>query len=261
MWSKREHPSIEALSNHIGQNVGKLLRIAQNFSLTFFNKNGIVKIEYVLKNGEKRYLQLFICEGESSYHVYFLNKIIDKYCLFNIPEELKEEVFSTKYNICDYDTCYLVLNKQEAKRTEELMSFISPHGDNFIIDESVISAYTKVSDIVAEYTEVKNFQSSSELEKLRPNEKNYYLGLDIRKCLVEKIARCCQKTMFFKENHIVINEFPEEYKIQIVLQNDDSRKIMYCIFDKNMFFMKNVNGVWNKEILPNTIRNVTQCFL
>lgn len=262
MWNKKEYPKIKNLVEFIGQKVKEELSFL-SYTIDFFSIKEIVSLVFTDKKNTLVYLNLFVKESDSEYTVHILNKIITADALFNIPTRYKDDVFTNTVLLQYNQDIYLSICSSEITNISEL----SPHcktGRDLIIDESIVEEETVVKDIINQYLDVQTFIKSEEFTKLKKQEADYIQSFNLKKGLIDRFAQACQKAMKFHSNSVNINEFPTEYKIQIVLEGDDLKKILYCILEKeslNAYYMKNTNGVWLKELMPSTISEVTRCFI
>jgi len=262
MWSKKEYPKIKNLVEFIGQKVKEELSF-QSYTIDFFSIKEIVSLVFMDKKNTLVYLNLFVKESDTDYSVYILNKIITADALFRIPSRYKDDVFTNTVLLQYNNDIYLSICSSEITSIAELSSHCKTSRE-VIIDESIVEEETAVTDIINQYLDTQAFIKSEEFAKLDKQEADYIRSFDLKKGLIDRLAQACQKAMKFHSNSVNINEFPTEYKIQIVLEGNDLRKVLYCIIEKeslNAYYMKNTNGGWFKELMPSTIGEVTRCFI
>lgn len=262
MWKKKEYPETKDLVEFIGQKVKEALSF-QSYTINFFSIKEIVSMVFMDKKNTPVYLNLFVKESDSKYAVYILNKIVSADTLFKIPSRYKDDVFTNTILLQYNSDIYLSLNSSEITNIADLSSHCKTSCD-LIIDESIVEEETIVKDIIKQYLDMQAFIKSEEFAKLEKQEADYIQSFDLKRGLIDRFAQACQKAMKFHGNSININEFPTEYKIQIILEGNNLKKVLYCIFEKeslNAYYMKNTNGVWLKELMPLTIGEVTRCFI
>lgn len=261
MYSKENFKSKDDLIKFIGKEFAKKFGY-KNLQISISGDGLYYSLKVSKDECATVYLNLFILEESERYYIYVLNKIIGKYCLFDLSEEERKSVFESSFELYQYDNIFLSMLEVSEKEVSDIVYYAcnSPLED-IVIDISTVERRKMVSSFIQDYILLMKEFNQCTKDSKKWNDLN---GIDWEANIIERIASSCLLAIKGKNKKLQLNYEGNWINSQIMFLNrNNSVDKLYLSIDKTnivLYYLFFEDGIWNRKLLPNKIEDIISLF-